>query len=258
MKVLLTESGGRIGRAIVARLQADGTTLATIDRDSTALPTWLGDVGGVAVLQGAMRSVDMVIHTAALHAPYIGKISDTEFERINIDATKTLLNAAMNAGLQRIIYTRITALYLVAIYAQQIFLSNAPTPLAMHIFKPGFRISTLDYTVLLLGAIASIAALQIDHAIAGVTAFTVGHFFLFCNVLRMNRTYEIIWAAGFISLAGATIYGIIPSWWACYGVTTLTTGVVVTLQLRRPDYHGAFWQQTNPNLRVWWEINFPP
>ena len=127
----------------------------------------------------------------------------------------------------------------------------------MQIFKPGFRISTLDYIVLVLGAIASIGALQIDVAIAVVIAFTVGHFFLFCNVVRMNRTYELIWATGFLSLAGATIYGIIASWWVCYGVTILMTCVLVALQLKRPDYHGAFWQKINPNLPDWWENKFP-
>ncbi len=125
----------------------------------------------------------------------------------------------------------------------------------MNIFKPGFRISTLDYIVLVFGVTGCVAALQIDSAVAGVIAFTIGHFFLFCNVVRMNRAYELIWAAGFLLLAGATIYEIIPSWWLCYGITILMTGVLVTMQLRRPDYHGAFWQELNPNLSEWWKQN---
>ncbi len=111
MKVMLTGSGGRVGSAIVARLQADAITVSTLDCKPSAQPTWLGDVGDYALLQRATQGVDAVIHTAALHAPHVGKIDDTEFARINIDATKTLINAAVNAGVQRIIYTSTTALY---------------------------------------------------------------------------------------------------------------------------------------------------
>lgn len=111
MKVLLTGSGGRVGQAIVARLQADATTVTTLDCNPSTQPTWVGDVGDRGLLQRAMHGVDAVIHAAALHAPHVGKINDTEFERINIDATKTLIDAAVNAGVQRIIYTSTTALY---------------------------------------------------------------------------------------------------------------------------------------------------
>ncbi len=111
MHILLTGSGGRVGQAILARLQSAAITVSTFDRNETTRPTWLGDVADSKLLDQALRGMDAVIHTAALHAPHVGNVDDAEFERINIDATKTLIAAAHNAGVQRIIYTSTTALY---------------------------------------------------------------------------------------------------------------------------------------------------
>jgi UDP-glucose 4-epimerase len=114
MKVLVTGSGGRVGQAIVARLRNtgdDGITVTTLDRQPQSQATWIGDIGDSALLESAMKGIDAVIHTAALHAPHVGKADDSEFERININATKTLIDVAVHAGVQRIIYTSTTALY---------------------------------------------------------------------------------------------------------------------------------------------------
>jgi UDP-glucose 4-epimerase len=111
MKVLVTGSGGRVGQAIVVRLRDDGLTVTTLDRQPQSQPTWIGDVGDSALLESAMKGIDAVIHTAALHAPHVGKVDDSVFERINISATKTLIDIAIHAGVQRIIYTSTTALY---------------------------------------------------------------------------------------------------------------------------------------------------
>ncbi len=114
MKVLVTGSGGHVGQAIVARLRNTGDaglTFTTLDRQPQLQPTWIGDIGESALLERAMKGVDAVIHTAALHAPHVGKVDDSEFERINVHATKMLIDVAVHAGVQRIVYTSTTALY---------------------------------------------------------------------------------------------------------------------------------------------------
>jgi nucleoside-diphosphate-sugar epimerase len=71
----------------------------------------VGDVGDPALLRSALRGVDAVMHTAALHAPHVGQVPDAEFERVNVQATRSLLDAAAACGVARIVYTSTTALY---------------------------------------------------------------------------------------------------------------------------------------------------
>ena len=114
MRVLLTGSGGRIGRAIALELTSNRSLnieLTTLDRDPQAQPTWLGDVADAKLLQRAMAGIHTVIHTAALHAPHVSIHAELEFTRINVQGTKLLIEAAVEADVGRIIYTSTTALY---------------------------------------------------------------------------------------------------------------------------------------------------
>ena len=42
-----------------------------------------------------------------------------------------------------------------------------------------------------------------EHAL--IPALALGHFFLFCNVFRVRRSYELVWAGCFLVNAGAWI-----------------------------------------------------
>ena len=72
---------------------------------------WRADIGDEAMLARACAGVDAIVHTAALHAPHVGQVPDAEFRRINVDATRRLLDAAVRAGVPRIVFTSTTALY---------------------------------------------------------------------------------------------------------------------------------------------------
>jgi hypothetical protein len=120
-------------------------------------------------------------------------------------------------------------------------------------FKPGFRIDAVDSVVLVAGAIGSVAAAQVEWWMGLVIGFTVGHFFLFCNVFRMARPLELTWTALFIALAASTITMGKPGWQVTIAVSLLATVVIIVVQMRRPSYHGVAWQRINPNLRKWWE-----
>jgi hypothetical protein len=61
-------------------------------------------------------------------------------------------------------------------------------------FAPGFRLSAIDVGVVLAGAIGSFLVAQVESWFGLAIAFTVGHFFLFCNVFRMPRPLELAWA----------------------------------------------------------------
>jgi hypothetical protein len=120
-------------------------------------------------------------------------------------------------------------------------------------FSPGFRLSMLDVMVLILGAVASPILAAVIWWWGFVLAFVLVHFFLFCNIVRLARPLELLWAGVFVALAAATVAWNTPGWFATAVVSLVMTGVVVLVEMRKPSYHGVGWQRINPNLRDWWE-----
>jgi UDP-glucose 4-epimerase len=85
--------------------------VAGFDRSPSSTVEYTGDIGDVDLLREALQGVDAVVHTAALHAPQVGFLSDAEFKRINVDATRGLAEMAIDAGVSQIVFTSTTALY---------------------------------------------------------------------------------------------------------------------------------------------------
>ena len=110
MKILLTGSSGRIGRAIFGALAAAHEVVG-LDRSPFATTRIIADVTDHQAVVRAVQGVDAVIHTAALHAPHVGLVPDAVFQQINVDATAHLLQAARKAGARRFVLTSTTALY---------------------------------------------------------------------------------------------------------------------------------------------------
>ena len=109
--------------------------------------------------------------------------------------------------------------------------------------------------VLILGAISSVLLARFDELLGLATVFTVAHFFLFCNVLRMSRLLELLWAALFVLLATSTIIMGVPVWNYTFTIMLAVTAIFAVIQVFRPSYHGAFWMQINPDLPQWWASN---
>ena len=121
------------------------------------------------------------------------------------------------------------------------------------IFSPGFRLSELDVGVLLLGFVASpLLGKYFDHLGIAVL-LAVLHFFLFCNVLRMHRVLEIVWAVSFTGLWLSSFWYGSPSWSQTYLLVFGVTLAVSGTQLLLPSYHGVLWKVFNPKLPEWWE-----
>ncbi len=110
MKILLTGSSGRIGRAIFGALAAEHDVVG-LDRSPFNTTRIIADITHRQALERAVRGVDAVIHTAALHAPHVGLVPDEVFQQINVDATAQLLQLARQAGVRRFVLTSTTALY---------------------------------------------------------------------------------------------------------------------------------------------------
>jgi hypothetical protein len=120
-------------------------------------------------------------------------------------------------------------------------------------FAPGFRLSVRDVVVILLGGAAAFYLAQIDPWWSFAAVFVVAHFFLFCNVVRMARPLELVWAVTFVAFAAATLMTEAPGWPVTAAVSLAVTVTVVVLQIRKPSYHGLGWQRVNPGLRAWWD-----
>ena len=121
-------------------------------------------------------------------------------------------------------------------------------------FAPGFRLSVLDVTILIIGATVALALAAVVWWWGFLVGFVLGHFFLFCNVVRMARSLELAWAAVFFVLAAATVALDTPGRHVTVSISlAATVVVVVVVQMRRPSYHGLGWQLMNPGLPEWWK-----
>ncbi|WP_019612838.1 NAD-dependent epimerase/dehydratase family protein [Psychromonas ossibalaenae] len=110
MKILITGTAGRVGRAVYINLMKKHQVVG-IDRTPCSTADYVGDIRDTALLTKALQGVEVIIHTAALHAPHVGLVSDNEFEEINIKATEQLALLAVEKGIKHFVFTSTTALY---------------------------------------------------------------------------------------------------------------------------------------------------
>lgn len=110
MKIVVTGASGRVGRAIYVRLAREHDVTG-IDRSPSSTADVVADLHDAAALRRALAGADAVVHTAALHAPQVGLVSDAEFHRVNVDGTQRVLDAVAAANVPRLVFTSSTAVY---------------------------------------------------------------------------------------------------------------------------------------------------
>ena len=120
MNVLLTGSTGMLGRAFlriaepnmsVKAMVRQSDQTADLDKSSPATGGREFVIAGLeseTSLMEACRDVDAVVHSAALSSPW-GRKSD--FESINVQGTKNLLNAAEAQGVQQFVFVSSPSVY---------------------------------------------------------------------------------------------------------------------------------------------------
>lgn len=111
MRVLVTGSAGRVGRAVVAKLRTDGHDARGLDLNRGPATEVVADIRDGHAMRAAIAGCEAVVHVAALHAPHVGIRTDAEFEAINVAATAQLVALAREAGVRHIVFTSTTALY---------------------------------------------------------------------------------------------------------------------------------------------------
>ena len=124
----------------------------------------------------------------------------------------------------------------------------APDPPPPPIRPCGFHVSVRDALVLAAGAVATLLLWDRLGPLALLFPVVLGHFFLFCNLVRLWRRYELIWAAVFMVNLGAWLLSGTLNWWGVLAVQTPLTLALVALQLRSPFYHGVFARRINARL----------
>ncbi len=109
----------------------------------------------------------------------------------------------------------------------------------------GFRFFPTDAVVIVLGVIGTIVLWRYLLRYALIIGFVVANFFLFCNVFRVRRSYELTWSTIFI------VNCIL--WWLFGDGNVIgmilfqipVTGIAITLEIFSPRYHGIFAKKWN-------------
>lgn len=110
MRVLLTGSSGRVGTAI-AELLSSFHSVVGLDRAPGPHTTHVGDVCDRGLLDDLLAGADAVVHVASLHAPHVGRVTDSAFLRTNVQGTAAMLEGCLRHRVRRFVYTSTTSLY---------------------------------------------------------------------------------------------------------------------------------------------------
>lgn len=118
-KILVTGATGAVGPLVVNAFHDAGYSIRTLSLDPVPADIWpddvetrIGDVTDAAAVHAAMQGVNAVIHLAALlHIVDPPPEFRRKYERINIGGTSTVVDAAVQAGVKRIVFFSTIAVY---------------------------------------------------------------------------------------------------------------------------------------------------
>jgi UDP-glucose 4-epimerase len=111
MRILVTGSAGHLGEALVRTLPAEGHAVLGLDVLASPHTQMLGSIADRAVVQRAVAGMDAVVHAATLHKPHVGSHGRQEFVDTNVTGTLNLLEAAVEAGVSRFVFTSTTSTF---------------------------------------------------------------------------------------------------------------------------------------------------
>ncbi|MFN8446965.1 MAG: NAD-dependent epimerase/dehydratase family protein [Caldilineaceae bacterium] len=118
-RILVTGATGALGPCVVARLLAAGYRVRALVRklpSAGLLPPTveccLGDLTEPATLTAALQGCTQVVHLAALlHIVNPSPALQAEYERVNVQGTQSLVQAALQQGVERLLLISTIAVY---------------------------------------------------------------------------------------------------------------------------------------------------
>lgn len=115
----------------------------------------------------------------------------------------------------------------------------------------GARFSAVDAAAIAICAGGTWALWDLAGAFVWIGAVALGHFFLFCNVFRVRRNYELLWTAVFLANFTGWLTSGAFSWLGVLAVQTPLTALLIGAEVRSREYHGIFSRRLNPDLDAW-------
>jgi len=118
--ILVTGATGAVGPRVVAALCEEGYDVRTLSLDTPPPGIWpegvrdirMGDINDRAAIGSAVQGIDAVIHMAALlHILNPSPEIRHQYERINVDGTANVVEAARQAGVGRLVFFSTIAVY---------------------------------------------------------------------------------------------------------------------------------------------------
>jgi len=116
LRILLTGSSGWLGRHLAPRLQAVGHEVVGLDITAGTHTDVVGSVADRGFVERVFAEcgVEAVVHGGALHKPDIARYPASAFVDVNVRGTLHLLEAAVEAGHDRFVFTSTTSLLVTA------------------------------------------------------------------------------------------------------------------------------------------------
>ena len=117
MRILVTGASGFIGKPICRRLVEMGHDVVALSRkqprkaclESESIQMVCGDITSFSDVAAAMEQCDSCFHLAALAKPFSKHSSD--FDRINVEGTRNILQSAIPAKLKRVVFTSTASVF---------------------------------------------------------------------------------------------------------------------------------------------------
>jgi cell division protein FtsW (lipid II flippase) len=117
----------------------------------------------------------------------------------------------------------------------------------------GFRFTPSDAVAIVVFISVAAVFQHSGSPLWWMLLIAAGHFFLFCNVFRIIRRRELIWAGLFILNIGLWLWFGELTWSCILACQLPVTVVLIFADMRSPGYHGIFAKQLNPQLNDYLE-----
>ncbi len=121
----------------------------------------------------------------------------------------------------------------------------------------GFRFSVMDAVALIVFGAAAGGLYRLGSSLPWLVLIAAGHFFLFCNVFRVVRRRELLWAALYILNVGFWLLLGRLDWFNILACQLPVSAGVIAWEIKAARYHGICADRLNPALNDYLEGRIP-